>query len=61
MKHEPQRLPNDPEAPARWAAIMKAYETLTDPGRKQYYDMHGREPVELEEFDLSKLSISERY
>ncbi|KAK4549046.1 hypothetical protein LTR36_007502 [Oleoguttula mirabilis] len=57
LQHEPKRLPNDPEAPARWAAITKAYETLTDPARKQYYDMHGKESADLQDFDLSTLSI----
>ena len=57
MKHDPTRVPNDPEAPRRWEAIMKAYNTLTDPERKKFYDMHGREPAELKWLDLSKLSI----
>ncbi|KAK5126240.1 hypothetical protein LTR85_010475 [Meristemomyces frigidus] len=60
LKHEPKRLPNDPEAPARWAAITKEYETLTDPARKQYYDMHGKEPADLQDFGLSTLTISDR-
>ncbi|KAK5135058.1 hypothetical protein LTR08_005718 [Meristemomyces frigidus] len=59
LKHEPTRLPNDPDAPARWAVITKAYETLMDPARKQFYDMHGNEPANLKDFDLSKLSIND--
>lgn len=44
---------------ARWAAIEKAYDVLTDPERKQFYDLHGRVPAGLEDFDMSKLHISE--
>lgn len=56
-QHDPARLPNDPGAPARWAAIVKARETLEDPERKAFYDMHGRTPLGLEDFELSSLSI----
>ncbi|KAK3677249.1 hypothetical protein LTR78_002787 [Recurvomyces mirabilis] len=57
--HDPARLPNDPDAPGRWAAIVKARETLEDPERKAFYDMHGRTPSGLKEFDLSSLSIED--
>ena len=59
LKHDPKRLPNDPEAPARWEAITKAYVTLTDDRRKQFYDTHGNEPAILKDLDLSKLSIDD--
>ncbi|EMD00232.1 hypothetical protein BAUCODRAFT_370575 [Baudoinia panamericana UAMH 10762] len=56
-QHDPKCLPNDVDAPARWAAITKAYETLSDPERKNFYDIHGRTPAELEDFDISRLRI----
>lgn len=40
MKHNPKLFPNDPKAPARWAAINKAYSVLIEPGRRMFYDMH---------------------
>ncbi|KAK4556383.1 hypothetical protein LTR86_006527 [Recurvomyces mirabilis] len=58
-KHDPARLPNDADAPARWAAIVKARETLEDLERKAFYDMHGRTPSGLEDFDLSSLSLED--
>ena len=59
LKHEPKRLPNDPEAPARWEAITKAFSILSNPARKQFYDTHGNEPAILKDLDLSKLCIDD--
>lgn len=44
LKHNPVQRPNDPEAPVRWAAICKAYDTLIDPERRRDYDGHSAEP-----------------
>jgi curved DNA-binding protein CbpA len=59
LKHDPKRVPNDPTAPERWAAITKAYETLKDPERKKFYDLQGRVPADLEDFDISSLHIGD--
>nr|OQO25724.1 hypothetical protein B0A51_04568 [Rachicladosporium sp. CCFEE 5018] len=56
-RNNPKFLPNDTEAPKRWAAVMKAYEILTDPERKRFYDMRNKTPTDLEGFDLTSLRI----
>ncbi|GIZ38578.1 hypothetical protein CKM354_000199100 [Cercospora kikuchii] len=58
LRHNPNRNPEDPDAPARWIAINKAYDVLTHPERKRYYDEYGREPDEVEGIDLTGLKIS---
>lgn len=58
LKHSPKYFPNDPSAPERWQAVQKAYDTLSDPARKRFYDAQGRTPAELVDFDLSTLSFS---
>lgn len=58
LKHSPKNFPNDPTAPERWQAIQKAYDVLSDPARKQFYDAHGRIPAGLEDFDVSTLRLS---
>ena len=55
LKHSPQYLPNDPDAPASWEKITKAYEILLDPASRQHYDTHGNTPSGLEDFDLAVL------
>jgi len=55
LKHSPQYLPNDPDAPAHWEKITKAYETLVNPDTRQYYDAHGKIPPGLEDFNLATL------
>jgi DnaJ-class molecular chaperone len=55
LKHSPQSLPNDPDAPARWEKITKAYEILVNPDKRMFYDAHGETPRELEGFDLAEL------
>jgi DnaJ-class molecular chaperone len=61
LKHSPQFLPNDRDAPAHWEQITKAYETLVNPDKRQYYDTHGNTPAGLEDFDLTTLeATSER-
>lgn len=60
QKHDPARLPNDPEAPVRWAAITQAYETLTNPERKRMYDLqNNKEPRWFEDFDFALLSLND--
>lgn len=55
LKHSPRYLPNNPDAPAQWEKVTKAYETLIDSNKRQYYDTHENVPSGLEDFDLSKL------
>jgi DnaJ-class molecular chaperone len=61
LKHSPQFLPNNPEAPVRWEKITKAYEILMNPDKRMFYDAHEETPRELEDFDLASLEeVSER-
>lgn len=39
MRHHPDRNPNDPKAHAKFNRIREAYEVLSDPGRRQIYDL----------------------
>ena len=39
MRHHPDRNPNDPKAHAKFNRISEAYEVLSDPGRRQIYDL----------------------
>jgi DnaJ-class molecular chaperone len=48
-------LPNDPEAPAHWEKITKAYEILKDHDKRMYYDAHDNVSAELEDFDVAAL------
>lgn len=57
LKHDPARLPNDPDAPLRWAVVCKAYDVLSDPERKTLYDVHGLEPRGFEDLDFARLRI----
>lgn len=59
VKHDPTRFPNDPSAPKRWAACNKAYAMLSDPERKKFYDLHQKTPMELQNFDISKLRLND--
>lgn len=43
LKHTPRNFPNDPTAPARWAAITRAYDVLSDEGKRAFYDRIGGE------------------
>lgn len=58
LRHNPNRFPDDPDAPTRWIAINKAYDVLTHPERKKYYDMYHREPEEVEGINLNELKMS---
>ncbi|KAF2214397.1 hypothetical protein CERZMDRAFT_95668 [Cercospora zeae-maydis SCOH1-5] len=58
LRHNPNRNPQDPDAPTRWIAINKAYDILTHPERKRYYDQYGREPDEVEGIDITRLKIT---
>ncbi|KAM3422095.1 hypothetical protein BST61_g2469 [Cercospora zeina] len=58
LRHNPNRNPQDPDAPTRWIAINKAYDVLTHPERKRYYDEYGREPDEVEGIDVTGLKIT---
>lgn len=39
MRHHPDRNPNDPKAHAKFNRISEAYDVLSDPGRRQSYDL----------------------
>lgn len=58
LKHDPAKVPGDPEAPVRWAAVVQAYDTLIDPKRKRAYDLHSTEPSDFDDSDFAKLSMS---
>ncbi|CAK4033583.1 Hypothetical predicted protein [Lecanosticta acicola] len=58
LKHDPTKVPGDPEAPVRWAAVLQAFDTLIDPERKRAYDIHSAELVDCDDSDFAKLSMN---
>ena len=68
-KHHPDINPGDQEAAAFFRRVSQAYETLSDPERRQDYDVHGQmrpnpeeaavDVVEFEGFDFSVSSTGE--
>ena len=65
-KHHPDINPGDQEAEAFFRMLSEAYETLSDPQRRQEYDEHGNArpspdeaSVEFEGFDFSASSVGE--
>ncbi|KAK5690417.1 hypothetical protein LTR97_012285 [Elasticomyces elasticus] len=57
--HAPKYHPNDPKAPDRWSAVCRAHVVLEDAERKEFYDRHGRIPVELVGFDIAQLKTGD--
>jgi molecular chaperone DnaJ len=52
-RHHPDVNPDDPEAEARFKELAGAYEVLSDPDRRAYYDMYGEiGPGELVASDM---------
>ncbi|KAI8915877.1 X-domain of DnaJ-containing-domain-containing protein [Gorgonomyces haynaldii] len=41
MKSHPDKNPDDPEAETRFKAISEAYQVLSDPQKRSYYNQHG--------------------
>jgi len=46
MKHHPDRNAQDKEAEKKFKAISEAYEVLSDPQKRQAYNMHGHAGVD---------------
>ncbi|KAK3621196.1 hypothetical protein LTR56_017148 [Elasticomyces elasticus] len=57
--HAPKYHPNDRKAPDRWSAVCRAHVVLEDAERKEFYDRHGRIPVELVGFDIAQLKTGD--
>ena len=45
LKYHPDRNPNDPEAGEKFKEASEAYAVLSDPEKRQRYDLHGRSGV----------------
>ena len=43
IKYHPDKNPGDQESAQKYLEINKAYEILTDPEKKQLYDLYGEE------------------
>ncbi len=48
LKYHPDRNPNNPEAHEKYVKINRAHETLTDPEKKELYDIYGEEGLNQE-------------
>jgi len=46
IKHHPDKNPGDQEAAQRFLDVNKAHETLSDPDKRQIYDLYGEEGLE---------------
>lgn len=57
-KHDPRRLPNDADAPTRWAVIEKSRDVLLDVEKRRYLARHQKEPAGLEDLDFDKLGLN---
>lgn len=61
MKHSPEFLPNDSTAVARWPKVTRAFDILSKPEKRLYYDSHGTTLPEFENIDpitLEKIPAS---
>lgn len=57
MKYHPDKNPiNEKEAEARFKLVSEAYDVLSDPNRRQIYDLYGDEALKFVEFPPSPSS-----
>ena len=59
MKHHPDKNPlNAAESEARFKLVSEAYDVLSDPARRQIYDLYGDEALRCVEFPPSPSSAA---